>query len=78
VRVARRLLLLARGDASLRAKARPVVPVSQDALAMMLGVTRQTLSKELMLLVAGGAITLGYRRIAIASVARLEASAAAA
>ncbi|MGZ5195447.1 MAG: Crp/Fnr family transcriptional regulator [Ramlibacter sp.] len=71
-RVARRLLLLARGDATQAREARPVVPVSQEALAMMLGITRQTLSKELKALVEGGAIALGYRSIAIASATALE------
>lgn len=72
-RVARRLLLLARGDATMAASARPVVPVSQEALAMMLGITRQTLSKELKVLVAQGAVLLRYRRIEIVSAARLKA-----
>lgn len=72
-RVARRLLLLARGGATQARDARPVVPVSQEALAMMLGVSRQTLSKELRGLAQAGAITLGYGRIAIASVEKLEA-----
>jgi CRP/FNR family cyclic AMP-dependent transcriptional regulator len=49
-----------------------VLPVSQEALAMMLGITRQTLSKELKALVQGGAISLGYGRIAIESPAVLE------
>ena len=71
-RVARRLLLLARGDATQARETRPVVPVSQEALAMMLGVSRQTLSKELQALAQAGAVTLGYGRIAIASVARLQ------
>jgi CRP/FNR family transcriptional regulator, cyclic AMP receptor protein len=71
-RVARRLLLLARGDATQARDARPVVPVSQEALAMMLGITRQTLSKELKALVADGAIALGYRSIQIASASVLE------
>ncbi len=71
-RVARRLLLLAHGDATQAADARPVVPVSQEALAMMLGVSRQTLSKELQLLVQAGAVVLGYGRIEIASAQRLE------
>ena len=71
-RVARRLLLLARGDATQARDARPVVPVSQEALAMMLGITRQTLSKELKALVQGGAVVLGYGRIEIASGAVLE------
>ena len=46
--------------------------MSQEALAMMLGITRQTLSKELSALVAEGAVVLGYRRIEIASVEVLE------
>jgi CRP/FNR family transcriptional regulator, cyclic AMP receptor protein len=71
-RVARRLLLLARGDATQAADMRAVVPVSQEALAMMLGITRQTLSKELKLLAAHGAITLGYGRIDIELPALLE------
>jgi CRP/FNR family cyclic AMP-dependent transcriptional regulator len=71
-RVARRLLLLARGDATQAKDARPAVPVSQEALAMMLGITRQTLSKELRGLVAAGAVVLGYGRIEIASIGRLE------
>lgn len=73
-RVARRLLLLARGDATQARDPRPVVPVSQEALAMMLGVSRQTLSKELQALAKEGAIELGYGRIAIASVPLLERS----
>jgi CRP/FNR family cyclic AMP-dependent transcriptional regulator len=71
-RVARRLLLLARGDATQARDPRPVVPVSQEALAMMLGVSRQTLSKELQAMAKAGAIALGYGRIEIASVARLQ------
>ena len=46
-RVARRLLLLARGDATQARDTRPVVPVSQEALAMMLGITRQTLREKI-------------------------------
>ena len=71
-RVARRLLLLARGDATQARDPRPVVPVSQEALAMMLGVSRQTLSKELQGMAHAGAISLGYGKIEIASVARLQ------
>jgi CRP/FNR family transcriptional regulator, cyclic AMP receptor protein len=71
-RVARRLLLLARGDATQAADTRAVVPVSQEAMAMMLGITRQTLSKELKLLAAHGAINLGYGRIEIELPALLE------
>jgi len=72
-RVARRLLLLARGDVTMAADDRPVVPVSQEALAMMLGITRQTLSKELKALAELGAVELRYRRIVVASGARLKA-----
>lgn len=72
-RVARRLLMLARGDATLAANARTSVPVSQESLAMMLGITRQTLSGELKALVALGAVALRYRRIEIVSAARLKA-----
>lgn len=72
-RVARRLLLLARGDVTMAVDDRPVVPVSQEALAMMLGITRQTLSKELKVLAALGAVELCYRRIVIVSGARLKA-----
>jgi CRP/FNR family cyclic AMP-dependent transcriptional regulator len=72
-RVARRLRLLAHGDATQALKARPVVPVSQEALAMMLGISRQTLSVELKAMVAQGAIALRYRCIEIVSAARLEA-----
>ncbi|WP_255440351.1 Crp/Fnr family transcriptional regulator [Caenimonas sedimenti] len=71
-RIARRLLLLARGDATQSPGARPVVPVSQESLAMMLGVTRQTLSKELRVLVQAGAVVLGYGRIEIASTEKLQ------
>jgi CRP/FNR family cyclic AMP-dependent transcriptional regulator len=71
-RVARRLLLLAHGDATQSADTRPVVPVSQEALAMMLGLSRQTLSKELQALVQAGAVVLGYGRIEIASAALLQ------
>ena len=69
----RRRLLLARGDATMADDARPVVPVSQEALAMMLGMTRQTLSKELKVLVAEGAVVLRYRRIEITCAVRLKA-----
>jgi CRP-like cAMP-binding protein len=71
-RVARRLLLLAHGDATQAADTRPVVPVSQEALAMMLGITRQTLSKELKALADQGVVSMGYGRIDIESPALLE------
>lgn len=70
-RVARRLMLLAHGDATQSNTAHPVVTVSQDALAMMLGITRQTLSKELKALTQLGAVVPRYGRIEIASLSRL-------
>lgn len=70
-RIARRLLLLAHGDASMTPSGRPKVAVSQEALAMMLGISRQTLSKELKLLVQQDIISLGYRYIEIRSEAKL-------
>ncbi len=70
-RVARRLMLLAHGDATQANTARPVVAVSQDALAMMLGMTRQTLNKELRALARLGALVPRYGRIEIASITLL-------
>ncbi len=64
-RVARRLLTLARGDATQSPRARPRVTLPQEALAMMLGITRQTLSLQLNALAAEGVIGLGYRRVDI-------------
>ena len=71
-RIARRLLTLARGDATMASDARASVAVSQEALAMMLGITRQTLSKELKVLVRDGVLSLGYGRIEILSMPELE------
>jgi CRP/FNR family transcriptional regulator, cyclic AMP receptor protein len=65
-------VLLARGDATQAPDVRPVVPVSQESLAMMLGVTRQTLSKELRVLAAAGAIASRYGHIEIVSITALE------
>lgn len=71
-RVARRLLVLAHGDATMAEQARARVLVSQDALAMMLGVTRQSLWKEMRSLVEEGIVALGYGRIDILDVPALE------
>lgn len=73
VRIARRLLKLTHGDAPLAPRTRRVVPVTQEMLSMMLGVTRQTLALELKALAATGAISLTYGRIVIASEASLQA-----
>jgi CRP/FNR family cyclic AMP-dependent transcriptional regulator len=65
-RIARRLLL-ASGDVTMLSRSRPDVEVSQDTLAMMLGITRQTLSLELKAMAEKGAIALRYGRIEICS-----------
>jgi CRP/FNR family cyclic AMP-dependent transcriptional regulator len=72
-RVARRLLHLSRGDATLQSGRRAVVRVSQDVLARMLGITRQTLSAELQAMAEAGAIATGYGRVEIRSAERLLA-----
>jgi len=71
-RIARRLLLLAHGDAAGSGHARSRVPVSQEGLAMMLGISRQTLSKELRLLAGEAVIELGYGYIDVLSAPRLQ------
>jgi CRP/FNR family cyclic AMP-dependent transcriptional regulator len=71
-RVARRLLLLARGDAAMDPAMRPRVPVSQEGLAMMLGITRQTVSRELAKMVKQGLVQLGYGYIEVVSEAGLR------
>lgn len=47
---------------------RPVINITHDTLAMMLGITRQTLALELKELVAKGAISTSYGRIRVESV----------
>jgi CRP-like cAMP-binding protein len=71
-RVARRLLTLARGDATQSPVLRSSLQLSQEALAMMLGVTRQTLSKELNALAQDRVIALGYGRIELLSFDALQ------
>ena len=66
-RIARRLLLLASGDVTTWQESRGDISVSQDTLAMMLGITRQTLSLELKAMAEKGAIALRYGRIEICS-----------
>lgn len=70
-RIARRLLHLSRGDATLAERRRPVVNVSQHVLAMMLGITRQTLSVELKAMAEAGAIATGYGSIELTSMEQL-------
>lgn len=66
-RIARRLLLMASGDVAMAPQGRDEVTVSQEMLAMMLDITRQTLALELKAMVATDAITLHYGRIQILS-----------
>jgi CRP-like cAMP-binding protein len=81
-RVARRLLLLASVSkqpqtgqtvTALKQEASAVVPVTQEALAMMLGMTRQTLSKELQFFSHQGLVRLAYGKIEIGSASMLAA-----
>ena len=64
-RVRRRLVLLAHGDVTQLRSGRSTITTSQDNLAMMLGISRPTLNKELQALAKLGAITLRYGRIEI-------------
>ncbi|PLT17825.1 Crp/Fnr family transcriptional regulator [Ralstonia mannitolilytica] len=75
-RVARRIAMLAHGDVSQSAEGRTTISTSQDALAMMLGISRQTLSKELQALVKLGAIRLRYGHIEIDDMALLVSATA--
>ena len=66
-------MLFCQSGATQSLDVRPAVSLPQEALAMMLGITRQTLSKKLTALARDGVLKLGYRRIEIVSVAALEA-----
>jgi CRP-like cAMP-binding protein len=66
-RVARRLLRLVHGDTPALPRVRRVIPITQETLAMMLGVTRQTMALELKAIAAAGAVSLSYGRIVIES-----------
>jgi len=71
-RVARRLLMIARVDSTQLLPPRRTVPLPQESLAMMLGVTRQTLSRELNAMAQEGLIALKYGHIEIISFDALE------
>lgn len=73
VRIARRLEHLAHGDATLASHERQVLNVTQDELAMMLGITRQTLALELKAMAAEGIVVLKYGKVEIASLNALKA-----
>jgi len=72
-RIVRRLQRLARGDVTMAPADRPVIHITHEMLAMMLGITRQTLALELKEIEASGAISQSYRRITICSMERLKA-----
>lgn len=74
-RVARRLVMLAHGDASRNIEPKRELGVSHESLAMMLGMTRQTLAKQLHALTEAGAISQGYGTISVASMVALMAEA---
>jgi CRP/FNR family transcriptional regulator, cyclic AMP receptor protein len=74
-RTARRIVLLAYDDDTKSTHARKEIFVSHDALASMLGMTRQTLAHQLKLLAGVGAISQGYSRILITSMVALMAEA---
>lgn len=73
VRIARRLEHLAHGDTTLSLNGRSVLKVTQDSLAMMLGITRQTLALELKVMAIEGAVILKYGQVQIASLTKLKA-----
>lgn len=64
-RIGRRLFMLAHGDVTQSRSGRSIITTSQNNLAMMLGISRPTLNKELQALAKRGAITLRYGRIEI-------------
>jgi CRP-like cAMP-binding protein len=73
VRIARRLEHLARGDATQSLNERQLLNVTQDDLAMMLGITRQTLALELKAMAAAGVLKLRYGQVQIESLTKLRA-----
>lgn len=76
-RLARRLMMLARGDLTNAGSARRTIVASQDHIAMMLGVGRTTLNTELRALARSGAIALHYGQIEVLDLELLGAAAAA-
>jgi CRP/FNR family transcriptional regulator, cyclic AMP receptor protein len=75
-RTARRLVMLAYDDEPQSGAHRQSLDVSQDALASMLGVTRQSVASQLRQLSAHGAIEQAYGRVVISSMVALMAQAA--
>lgn len=64
-RIARRLVMLAHGDLTQSSSGRRTISTSQDNIAMMLGMSRVTLNKELQALAKMGAIELRYGHIEV-------------
>ena len=77
-RAARRLLMLACDDDTRSEPHRKELIISHEALASMLGMTRQTLALQLKALTEAGAIVQGYGRIVVSSIPMLVAEAAGA
>jgi hypothetical protein len=64
---------LARGDVTMAPDDRPVILITHEMLAMMLGITRPTRRSSSRRSSASGAISQSYRRITICSMERLKA-----
>ncbi|MFY0572873.1 Crp/Fnr family transcriptional regulator [Archangium lansingense] len=71
-RLARRLLMIAEGYGNLRGGARRVIDVSQEQLALMLAISRQTTNQILKELEARGAVRLTYGKIELLSLEKLR------
>jgi CRP/FNR family transcriptional regulator, cyclic AMP receptor protein len=76
-RTARRLIMLAYDDEPQTGQHHKYLDVSQDALASMLGMTRQSVASQLRQLSERGAIEQAYGRVNISSMVALMAEAAA-
>jgi CRP/FNR family transcriptional regulator, cyclic AMP receptor protein len=74
-RTARRLVMLAYDDEPESGSHRSTLDVSQDALASMLGMTRQSVASQLRQLSDRGAISQAYGRVNISSMVALMAEA---
>lgn len=72
-RIAMRLLQLAHGDLTQADQGRVLLSTSQDALALMLGISRPSLNKELQVFAAAGVLALRYGGIEILDRQRLAA-----
>jgi CRP/FNR family transcriptional regulator, cyclic AMP receptor protein len=71
-RVARQLRRLARADAVASGSSCRVITATQEMLAMMLGITRQTLALELKAMATRGILSIEYGRIRISSMDALR------